>query len=358
MNSYVMFGVCFCILVVSLSLLLWWICITKKHSSWFKKLYLMIEVGGLSFLSSFCILNNHSYLILICVACYFGFVFIEKCVIGLLFGDRPESILWGKLFYLFVSPDYAFTDLQKELFSNKNEDSRARLIKINNIINILVTLLLLVVTISIKTVSDDANVMLWCNSFLLVRIVYRCSEIVLAFAKDIIEQNKKSSLSNSIRAKLAIVSFIETILLSVGYFYKKGLTNDLIVKSLSTIFFGDVCRSSVSVITAITGLVLISLVITQYLTKEEGPVLYIIDIKSNKLTAIKNMEQTDSNYLYTFDLNEAKGKEFIIKYEGIYFGRCHFKNIELQKESRFDNFTIEKSCRIKFNLKDLIIEIE
>lgn len=360
MNNYVMFGICTLISIVSLLVLLCWLfIIIKERFSWFKKIYMMIEVGVLSFVSAFCFFNNYTYQLLICLVFYFAFVFIEKWVIGLIFGNKSENkILKSKFYYLFISPDYAFTDMQKHLFSNNDENIKARLIKVNNVTNILITISLIILTTSIKTISDDKFAILWCNSFLFVRLVYRCIEIILAFTKDVLDHNKTTSLSNSIRAKLGIISFIESAFLFVGYFYKKGINDDLIFQSLSTLFFGDNKCCTVSIITAITGFVLISLVIVQYLTKEECPMLYIIDNEHNSLIAVEDMEQTDSSYVFKYFLKEVDNREFIIKYKDIYLGYNHFKNDEIQKGVHFNNFIIKSSSHLKVNIKEFWIQIE
>lgn len=238
----------------------------KNKTGRLQFIFVNIYICFCTFLFIFSILFNSSKIPFICFASYVGFTFLIKEII-LLFNKSSIKFRCFKIYSILYSPDYCFTDLQKESLNNDCKNERAKIIKINNVINIFVSSIFFLVAISIKISTNDLMTLCIFNTILKIRLVSRSFEIIISFCKDVYDKKKQSTLKNKERILLAIISLIELTILSGSLVFCYKNMDYTFSKSLDAIIFGNASFGLVSSISALAGFSLIGIVITQYLSK-------------------------------------------------------------------------------------------
>ena len=119
---------------------------------------------------------------------------------------------------MLISPGY-WIALNCKSFSPPNSSSkelRAQLISNFNLWNLIISGLLLLVVLSIR--SEGYHVIDLATSVVAWRFISRSFEICIAFAKDITTPTRRSSLDNADRMKLAIRSYFEIFVYSAAFY--------------------------------------------------------------------------------------------------------------------------------------------
>lgn len=256
-----------------LSLILYLVVNYKKQVRLFQICYDIVIILATSFLSCYFILSGAKsigYFIICYYACYILLTTIVKAITFWVLNrqykgnekklDKKKDHI-EKLYFIFISPDYAITDVFKQNCvkeENGKSKEKAKLIQAYNIINLVITTIFCCLCYFIKS-----EILL---TILIIRIVYRCIEIIFAFGKDITSEAKTSSLRYNDRIKLAILSIVEVLLFAIGYANissSKKSTPEILIRK---ILFQDSLCQPIDVLLGMTGLVLIGIVVTQYVS--------------------------------------------------------------------------------------------
>lgn len=242
---------------------------TKKFTTSPNKLlytFIAIFVGFSSFAFTFSIFSKDLKTPLICFGSYIVIIFaIKLFVLSII--SRKSKIKVFKFYSIFYSPDFCLTDLQKAMLSENEKVQRSRLIKANNLTNLLISLILLLIAIIIKLTTSDSSILKILTIILKIRLVSRAFEIVISFCKDIYDKNKQSALQSFERIMLAVISLFELVVLYIALVFCIKCPNKAISDAIKTIIFGDVRFGFASSIGAIAGFSLVGTVITQYLSQ-------------------------------------------------------------------------------------------
>lgn len=249
-----------------ISLLFYIVINYKKHKEIFQICYDIVIVLVTDFVSCYFIFSeakdiNYAliiYLIIYCI-CVLGI----KVIVLLIVVKSKKTLVFNcyeKIHFLFASPDYAITHIIKKTCGRDKD--QAELIKTFNLVNLVLSVILALICFFIK------NEIL--KNFIIIRIVYRCIEIIFAFAKDITDKEKSSSLDSRERIKLAILSLIEISALAYGFYKIQNITRSIPQKIIETLMFQDQMCFPIDTLIGITGLVLIGIVIVQYIDSKKG----------------------------------------------------------------------------------------
>lgn len=167
---------------------------------------------------------------------------------------------WNKLFVLVISPDYYITYLYKNYFDLKDENRRT-IIQSYNIINIVITLLLLIIAIFTRNCC-----FCYISYFIKYRIISRTFEITASFVLDVMDKTKQSNLKPSDRIALACLSVIEVIGLSTTKcIYTSNSINDALLDGLYNAFSLN-NKSLLDFMCYISVFALMGIVITTYIS--------------------------------------------------------------------------------------------
>ena len=249
-----------------ISLLLYIVVNYKKQKDIFQICYDIVIVLVADLVSCYFILSEAkdiSYSLIIYLLIYCTCVLGTKVVIlFIVVKDKKELVFkcYEKIHFLFASPDYAIAHIMKKTCSKEND--KANLIKAFNLTNLVISTLLVLVCFFVKYEL--------LKTFIVIRIVYRCIEIIFAFAKDITDKEKSSSLDSRERIKLAILSLIEISELAYGFYKIQNIARSLPQKIIKTLMFQDQMCFPIDTLIGITGLVLIGIVIVQYIDSKKG----------------------------------------------------------------------------------------
>lgn len=156
-----------------------------------------------------------------------------------------------KLICMALSPDFVLSDFCKDWIKNKENDkisqeARARFIKRQNCWNFLLSLSLFITLAIFMKKGWECD---FLKILILIRLVSRTMEINLAFFADVVSDptEKESSLKREDRIKLALVSFLEEIILFFAFYsIIAGKVNHEVFKEAFSFLFNiddppDIC---------------------------------------------------------------------------------------------------------------------
>lgn len=180
---------------------------------------------------------------------------------------------WDHICQVF-SFDYAFAKIKKNQIPKY---ARAYYIKKANYINLIVSLACVVFCwVLVKFVKSD-YCWLILSFFILARMISRTMEINISFFKDIFSNEKNSTLTNSMRIKLAIFSLCEEAILFSFIYYAFGNCEesafDSILLGMSSFimsngedFDGNPFLKIIAIYQVISAVILITMSIANYLS--------------------------------------------------------------------------------------------
>lgn len=249
-----------------------------------------------------------------------------------------------------LSFDYAFAKIKKNQIPKY---ARAYYIKKANYINLIVSLACVgFCWVLVKFVKSD-YCWLILSFFILARMISRTMEINISFFKDIFSNEKNSTLTNSMRIKLAIFSFCEEAILFSFIYYAFGNCGESVFDSIllgmssfimsnSGNFDSNPFLKMISIYQVISSVILITLSIANYLslTKPANKSYFeILDMENDIVldTFQTNTIETYSKSCYDLYYSDDGYVEYLIRkcatgknatYDVI-FTRILFKNEKL-----------------------------
>ncbi len=144
--------------------------------------------------------------------------------------------------YLILSPGLWVSENCKEFIKNEfphniiYKRELANFIKASNFWNFIFSLSLLVVTLFREDILPEIN-----NSIFLAivmwRYISRSFEIAIAFVRDVLSSDSKSSLDNHARMKLAITSYFEIFIYSAAFYSAFSCKGETIFEPILTSLF-------------------------------------------------------------------------------------------------------------------------
>lgn len=360
-----------------------------------KKLSLSFFSSLLSLVISFLFIVSFLYLarkscvcpcvLLLSTIFYVAITLLLKCLTTYLISKNQISVLknetnFGKMhseikeFWLFqldcviFSPDYCFTHICKNfLFGFKKENNlRSKLIKCFNVENIFFSGLFGIILVLLFRFAPNSLSLEWFLFLTGVRFISRSMEIIISFVKDIIENQKKSYLSEFERIELAFYSIFEVFLLSFCIFFCQTGGDFLaaLLNSLSLVNGSWTPGEMISgfdvikVFESLTCFSLIGLVIGSYISGkkttrakaiEEAPQLFVMDENGVRNTIAFGQTEEDGHWKLV--LTNKLGCSYVVNDRGRY---CHLSS------KNYENMPFAERAEIQENfvLKGEVFEID
>jgi hypothetical protein len=181
----------------------------------------MMTVSSLLFISAY-ILNWILSSTLHFIAYYRG-TDSEADIIVTSFLKLPKNK--KEIIYFLLSPDYySASSIKNNNLLKTNKHYYGNFIRKSNFYNFIFSGLLFVVLFWLPEYSQPVSVFI--KIFWGIKVVSRSFEIMIAFVKDVIDDNEKNSdIESNERIKLAIFSYFEIIIIYAGiYFLLPGCT--------------------------------------------------------------------------------------------------------------------------------------
>lgn len=170
-----------------------------------------------------------------------------------------------KCFFNILSLDYYFADAYKTFIKHKQKyfsyaNQIGHFIKKSNAFNLIISIIFaFIICYSDIMIITNSNLFNIFKMFVLVRCISRSIEIVVAFYKDVVyKQRKSSSLKSGERITLAVKSYIDVIIMY-------GCVYDLFkIFNCNNIFYALIRSFGISTFTEVeyNGVILASLIIS------------------------------------------------------------------------------------------------